>query len=503
MMTSGQARAIYLAGEETVVRTLLEMDARMDALEARIAAITGTFETQVRDLTVRLEVSEKRVKHLEDQLAKNSRNSGKPPSSNGFNRPAPKSLREKSGRPTGGQPGHPGSALSMVTDPDRIEIHPAPDTCTECGKPLAVRPVESFERRQVHDLPPRRMVVTEHRAEAKACTCGCLNTAPFPPGVSAPVQYGPGVKSAAVYLKNFQLLPYERACELLADLFGCKISEGTLANILTECGKLLMQPVAKIKGLIVGAPVGHFDETGSRVDKLLWWIHVASTTNATVYDINPKRGSEAMDAMGILPAFSGRAIHDHWKPYMGYACAHGFCNAHHLRELTFAHEQDHQPWAKSMITCLIDMKAVVDKARPTAKSLTQFQVRMFRRRYHAIIEEGYLQNPRASTPAHKRGQAKQTKSRNLIERLDKHRSQVLAFMTDFTVPFSNNLAERDVRMIKVQQKISGPFRSVDGAKTFCRIRSYISTARKNAIATFDAIQRVFTGTPFVPVANTS
>jgi transposase len=496
MMTREQAQAIYRAGEEAVVRVLLEMDARIDALTARL-------EKQEHDFTARLEVSEKRIKHLEERLAKNSRNSGKPPSSDGFDRPAPKSLREKSKRPTGGQPGHAGSTLSMADKPDRIVIHRV-RACARCGGPLAARACESVEKRQVHDLPPRRMIVTEHQAETKLCACGCLNRASFPPEVGAPVQYGPGVKAAAVYLKNYQLLPYERACELFDDLFECPISEGTLANILADCNVRLEQTDLAIKAQIAKAPVVNFDESGSRVDKKLWWVHVASTAKAIYYVIHPKRGSQAIDAIDILPGFLGRAIHDFWKPYFGYPCDHGLCNAHHLRELTFVHEEHHQPWAKSMIDCLLDMKAAVDEARPHRSDLTHFQVRTLRRRYQAIIEDGYLQNPlEQSARGNQRGPEKKTKPRNLLERLDRHRSQVQAFLTDFNVPFDNNLAERDVRMIKVQQKISGVFRSEDAAKAFCRIRSYISTARKNALGALEAIQRIFTRNPFVPISNTS
>jgi transposase len=496
MMTSAQALAIYRAGPETVVRVLLEMDARIDAL---IAA----NEKQMRDFTTRIEIGEKRIKHLEDQLAKNSRNSGKPPSSDGFNRPAPKSLREKSQRPTGGQPGHAGFTLTMADKPDRIQVHQV-ESCVRCSRSLGTVPADSVERRQVHDLPPRGLIVTEHQAETKLCTCGCLNKALFPPDITAPVQYGPGVKAAAVYLKNYQLLPYERAGEVFADLFACPISEGTLANILADCHARLEEPALQIKQQIAKAPVAHFDESGSRVDKDLWWVHVASTANATYYDIHPKRGTQAINAIDILPGFLGRAIHDFWKPYFAYPCDHGLCNAHHLRELIFVHEEHHQPWAKSMITCLRDMKAAVDAARPNADALSHFQLRTFRRRYQAIIEDGYRQNPlKLSARRKKRGPAKKTKPRNLLERLDKHRSQVQAFVNDFNVPFDNNQAERDIRMMKVQQKISGVFRSEDGAKAFCRIRGYISTARKNSLGALEALQRVFTGSPFVPLFNSS
>ncbi len=492
MMTSAQALEIYRAGPATVVRVLLAMDARIDALMA-------ANEKLRRDFTARIEVSEKRIKHLEDQLAKNSRNSGQPPSSEGFNRPAPKSLREKSQRPTGGQPGHAGSTLARSDQPDRIERHQV-KSCARCGGAPGAMQCISVEKRQVHDLPPRGLIVTEHQAETRLCACGCLNQAVFPADVSAPVQYGPGVKAAAVYLKNYQLLPYERTCELFGDLFECPISEGTLANILGECSDRLEQPDGQIKAHIVQAPVVHFDESGSRVDKKLWWVHVASTATATYYVIHPKRGMEAFAAIAILPGFRGRAIHDFWKPYFGYPCDHGLCNAHHLRELIFVHEEHGQPWAQSMITCLRDMKAAVAAARPNTNSLSHFQVRTFRRRYQAIIEDGYRQNPLAPSGTRlTRGPQKKTKPRNLLERLDKHRAQVQAFLNDFNVPFDNNQAERDIRMIKVQQKISGLFRSAEGAKAFCRIRSYISTARKNALGALEAIQRIFIGTPFVPV----
>lgn len=495
-MTRAEALAIYHAGPESVVRVLLAMDARLHALEQQI-------EQQMRELSVRLEASEKRVKQLEEQLARNSRNSSQPPSSDGFDKPSPKSLREKSTRPSGGQPGHPGQTLALAEKPDHTERHRV-ERCAGCGRWLAERPPDGIERRQVHDLPPLRLIVSEHQAERKCCPCGHLNQALFPEGINAPVQYGPGVKAAAVYLKNYQFLPCERTCELLADLFACPMSQGTLANILDQCQERLEEPVRQIKEQIAQAPVVHFDESGSRVEKKLWWLHSASTADATYYEIHPKRGTEAFEAIGILPGFPGRAIHDFWKPYFSYDCAHGLCNAHHLRELTFVHEEHQQPWAKAMSDCLLDIKAAVAQARPSSASLTPEQLRVFETRYQSILEEGYTQNPLSPAPAEKkRGRRKKTKPRNLLERLDHHRQQVLAFMYDFQVPFDNNQAERDIRMMKVQQKISGLFRSEAGAKTFCRIRSYLSTARKNALGALEAIARVFAGNPFVPNFNTS
>jgi transposase len=494
MMTRKEAQAIYRAGEETVVQVLLAMDAHIHALEQ-----------QVRELTLRLDGSEQQVKHLEDQLTRNSRNSSKPPSSDGFKKPAPKSLREKSARPSGGQPGHTGQTLAMVENPDRIEPHPV-ERCEWCARSLAHRPSEGIEKRQVHDLPHIRLIVTEHQAEMKRCSCGHLNKAAFPEGVNAPVQYGPGVKAAAVYLKNYQFLPYERTCELLGDFLGCPMSEGTLANLMGECHARLEQPVKQIKAQIAQAPVAQFDESGSRVEQKLWWLHVASTATATYYDIHPQRGTQALEAIGILPDFGGRAIHDFWKPYFSYGCAHGLCNAHHLRELIFVHEQHQQDWAETMIDCLLDIKQAVALAKPTTEHLTKACIRDFEARYQSILDDGYAANPLPACPAHagkKRGRHKKTKPRNLLERLDEHRLEALAFMYDFRVPFDNNLAERDIRMMKVQQKISGVFRSQEGAKAFCRIRSYISTARKNALGALEAIARVFTGNPFVPCFDTS
>ena len=316
------------------------------------------------------------------------------------------------------------------------------------------------------------------------------------------MQYGSGVKATAVYLKNYQFLPYERTCELLGDLFGCAMSEGTLANLIDECHERLEAPVQQIKAQIAQAPVAQFDESGARVEKKLWWLHAASTITATHYDIHPKRGTAAMDAIGILPDFGGRAIHDFWKPYFRYGGTHGLCNAHHLRELIFVHEQYQQDWAEAMIHCLLDIKAAVALSKP----LTATQIQLFESRYQSILNDGYAANPLSVSPdsaGKKRGRTKKTKPRNLLERLDTHRLEVLAFMYDFNVPFDNNLAERDIRMMKVQQKISGTFRSESGAHAFCRIRSYISTARKNALGAMEAILRVFAGNPFVPVANTT
>lgn len=351
-----------------------------------------------------------------------------------------------------------------------------------------------------------RLFVTEHHAESQRCACGHLNKAAFPEGINAPVQYGAGIKAAAVYLNNYQLLPHARTCELLGDLFACPLSEGTLANILDQSNSLAASAVERIKETLSHASVAHFDETGSRVEGKLWWLHAASTAQATYYDIHRKRGGEALDAINILPGFSGRAIHDFWKAYFGYDCHHGLCNAHHLRELTFVHEQHEQDWAKRMIDCLLEIKEAVDTARENTDHLHPEELEAWTARYRQVLDQGYTANPLppVSTGAKKkRGRRKKTQSRNLLERLDAHQHEVLAFMHDFNVPFDNNRAERDLRMMKVRQKISGTFRTEDGAKAFCRLRSYLSTARKNSVGAIDALNRLFSGNPFVPTADTS
>ena len=480
MMTRKEAKAICRGGRKTVVRVLLNMDARIHSLEQS-------------------------VKLLEDRLAKNSRNSGKPPSTDGYQKPSPKSLREKSGRRSGGQPGHDGHTLARAEKPDFVERHKV-DVCGACGRSLSALSAYGVESRQVHDLPPVRPVVTEHRAETKVCVCGHRNKAAFPQGVNAPVQYGSGVKAVAVYLNNFQMLPFERTCGLFADLFGFTVSQGTLANFTRECHKRLADFSERTKALVAQAPVAHFDESGVRVINGLRWLHSASTASATHYEIHRKRGSEGIDSAGILPGFRGRAIHDFWRPYFLYDCSHGLCNAHHLRELTFVREQNGQAWAGDMIKLLREIKKAADKARPAASALPKAVVRDFEARFQRVIDNGHAANPLPEPPPRaikKRGRRKKTKPRNLLERLDVHRRETLAFMYDFNVPFDNNLAERDIRMMKVQQKISGTFRSEAGAGAFCRIRSYVSTARKNALGAMDALVRAVAGNPFVPTANTT
>lgn len=482
-MTSKEGCGIYELGPEAVVKALCDLSAENAAL---------------REENVLLQ---ERLKTLEERLAQNSHNSSKPPSSDGHDKPAPRSLRPRAERKSGGQPGHKGYTLKMVKNPEHIVRHRV-DKCEKCGRSLKEKKATDIERRQVFDIPPVKIEVTEHQAELKKCLCGHLNKAAFPEDVTAPVQYGPDIRAKAVYLRDYQLLPLERTCEVLRDFFGCEMGEGTLNNTANKCSQVLEEPVEEIKQHLIGSPVVNFDETGCRVNSERQWLHVAGTENLTYYQIHPKRGSIAMDEMGILPHFAGTAIHDFWKPYFKYKSKHGLCNAHHLRELTFVYEVKGQVWAKHMIDCLLNIKKTVDEAKILTDSLPEKQIRKFEEDYEKILKEGYAKNPlpeKSTSGKKKRGKRKKSKARNLLERLDNYREEALGFMYDFSVPFDNNLGERDVRMMKVQQKISGCFRSEDGAKVFSRIRSYISTARKNGINAIDALKKAIAGVPFMPL----
>jgi len=440
----------------------------------------------------KIEELEARLKALEDQLSKNSRNSSKPPSSDGLKRET-KSLRKKSGRSVGGQKGRRGTTLRQVEYPDDIVRHTV-ETCQKCRRPLKEQPIDAFEKRQVFDIPPVKIKATEHQAEIKTCPyCSAVNKASFPTSVSQPVQYGPNVKAHAVYLMVRQHIPCRRSAELLRDFFGAEISPATILKAKKEASLLLAEPVNDIKEQITASDVVHFDETGARCVQQNHWVHTAGTPTLTYYRIHEKRGSKAMNDVGILPAFNGRAVHDHLKSYFKYACSHALCNAHHLRELTFLVERERQTWAKSMIELLLDAKKAVDGAKASGqKRLSDEALKAFTQRYRRIVKIGLNANPDRD-PARKR--KKHTKAQNLLFRLRDFEEQTLAFLFDFRVPFDNNQAERDIRMVKLQQKISGCFRTKEGADMFCIIRSYISTAGKQKRNILSLLKSAFLGQP--------
>lgn len=442
------------------------------------------------------------VKELQDRLNKDSHNSNKPPSSDGIKK-KPVTLRRKVGRKSGGQQGHPGRTLEISDSPDYTVVH-LPQTCSGCGSELEQAPSAFKEKRQVFDIPPIALECTEHQVHAKCCPkCGVTTTAIFPASVENTVQYGPGFNATMLYWTQYQMLPTGRTREMAADLFGASISEGTLYNIISRASATLSPVESDIKDALAKQKVIHNDETGARVSGSLHWFHVACTTMLTVYFRHKNRGKVAMDAMGILSEFAGTAMHDGWKPYFQYSCRHGLCNVHHLRELLALFEQSGQQWAQDMIGVLYDMKLAVDRASEQGRDRVHpLQLCRLEKRYENAIAAGYKANP-PPEPTRKRGRPKLTVGGNLVRRLDTYRPETLAFLYDFAVPFDNNLAERDIRMIKVRLKVSGCFRSEDGADNFARVRGYISTMRKQGHNVLDILLSVCRGDPARPELGTA
>jgi transposase len=446
-----------------------------------------------------------KVTDLERRLARNSRNSSRPPSSDGLAKPpAPKSLRRSSGRKPGGQPGHEGRRLEQVERPDEV-LRYVPSRCEGCGGDLSDGALESEETRQVFDLPPVRLAVCEHRAQRRHCACGHVTSAGFPAGVSAPTQYGPRMRALGIYLIAAQHLPYKRAAGLLADWLGAPLSPGTLTAFVRDGADDLGAFLDRVHEQISGSPVVHFDETGVRADGKGRWLHSASTQTLTLYALHDRRGTKGIDHAGVLPHFGGIAVHDGWPQYRAYTNAiHALCNAHHLRELLAIIEQDPegQSWAAKIDTLLRALHASIEEAKATGEqSLDPWTLAGYRAAYEQIIVLGHQQNPPGTIPTGKRGVIRQTPARNLLVRLDRDREGVLRFAHDFQVPFDNNLAERDLRMIKIQQKISGSWRTTTGADRFLALRAYISTSRKQGHDMIDALARLAKHQPWLPATT--
>ena len=492
---------LYEAGPEAVgnvINTLIDYINEQKESIISQQRIISAQQKQINQL-------KERVKKLEEQINKNSKNSSKPPSTDGFNKI--KSLRKKGLKRNGGQKGHKGHTLHQVDNPDKIVTHHA-TTCKLCDFSLNNANPVNHEKRQVIDIEVRQ-VVTEHQVEKTICPrCGTHNKGVFPEDVKSPVQYGSEVSALATYLNYYQLLPYERICDLFEDIFGIRPSEATLINANTSIYNKLEVVEDRIKELIARSSVVHFDETGLSVKGKTNWLHSASTDNLTYYALHKKRGQIAMNDIGLLPEYQGVAVHDFWKSYLTYSnCQHSLCNAHLLRELTGIYENDQkQKWAQEMIHLLCEIKDAVDdtKENTDKTSLTPLQISFFQGVYQQVLDRGFMLNEKLDKekapeePSKKRGRKKQSKAKNLLDRFEKNADDILRFMVDFNVPFDNNLAERDLRMVKVKEKISGTFRSEQGANMFARIRGYISTVRKNNKSVIKAIKDAFTGNPDLP-----
>ena len=442
-------------------------------LPAEVEELIASLRSQI--LALQAEVAE-----LRRRLGLDSSNSSKPPSSDGLAK-KPRiagSLRVRSGRPSGGQKGHKGGTLRQVADPDAVVGHEA-CACGHCGSALGPQAAVGVEKRQVFDIPERPLQVTEHRATVYRCAqCLGVTKAEFPAGVVSPAQYGERIKAAAIYLNVHQLIPEDRVAQALNDLFGapllCPASivawVGKKADELSEVYKAIGESVAKAK-------VRHLDETGYRIGGKLRWLHTTSSAAFTFYRAGERRGDIPTDLR------DGVVVHDHFLPYRGMEMVdHAFCNAHILRELQALIEFEQEPWAELMRALLLDANAAVEAAREAgASALAPEALAVFQERYWAAVRLGlafHRELPKLESKSPGRGRTKQRPGHNLLERLKTFKTETLLFMTDFDVPFTNNLAEQDLRMMKVKMKISGCFRTLEGAQIFARLRSLVSTARK-------------------------
>ena len=466
---------------------------RRPSYEELLAENTG-LKQQVAELQASVARLNERLKELEDRLGKDSHNSSKPPSSDRFKKT--KSLRQKSDKAPGGQQGHRGKHLEMVAEPNETVVQ-AVVCCYACGADLSSEATLEVVRRQVFELPTSRLSVSEHQAEVKrCCACGSSNRATFPDEVTQPTQYGPRLKGLAQYLMHYQLLPLARTQELFSDLFGHELSQGTLVSASERCYQELAEVEAGIKQALFNAEVICVDETGCAVQGKRAWLHVACTPQLTFYAPHAKRGRAALDDIDLLPSFEGTAVHDAYASYHRYGCRHALCNAHLLRELTFLEERHNQAWAKELAALLVEIK--VSRESAAGRLLSLALQNNFSARYDAITHAGLAaQPPPEAKPPAKRGRHKQSKAKNLLDRLASRRAEVMRFMCDPEVPFDNNLAERDLRMMKVKQKVSGCFRG-EGAQHFCRIRGYISTLRKQGMNVLAGSESVFRGQPIMP-----
>ncbi len=443
-------------------------------------------------LRAALEVLIVLVQLLASRLSLNSRNSSKPPSTDRFDKGDKANKDDDNQKPgknnkPGGQPGREGTTLQKVDDPDEIKLLELDRTTLPPGEYKEA----GFESRQVFDIDIRR-VVTEYRAEVLVDQSGNRFTAAFPEAVTKAVQYGNGVKAQAVYLSQYQLIPYQRVQEQFQDQFQLPVSAGSIFAFNQQAYALLEQFELKLIAKMLLSPVLHADETGINIGGKNHWLHCISNPQWTLYYAHAKRGSEAMAAMNVLPRFTGILCHDHWKPYFQFNCLHALCNAHHLRELTYAEEQEQQAWAKHMHELLLDIEQAV-KAQGGA--LPEPQAIRYTEQYRALLQQAEVECP-PPDPQRKpgqRGRVKRSKARNLLERLLNYEQETLRFMTDARVPFTNNQGENDIRMTKVHQKISGCFRSQEGADIFCRVRSYLSTCRKNNVSASEALALLFDG----------
>jgi len=462
-----------------------EMEAVIIEQREQILVLTKTVST----------LTEENMK-LKEIINKNSKNSSKPPSSDGFNKPEPKSLRKPSGKKQGAQKGHDGNGFTITKDPDETILH-LPSKCHGCineGKCIVCGVANT---RYVVDIQIDTKVIA-HQTISYACQreSGKVITGTFPTNITSTMQYGDNLEALAVSLNTVGMMGIKRTHDILSAVFGIPISTGTIFGMVKSCAEKLKGTVERIRKTLASLPLVHFDETGTRVDKKTFWVHNASNELFTHLTVEEKRGSLGMDSSGVLPEFSGIAVHDCWMPYWKYSeVTHAICCAHLLRELTGVMENHpEQSWALKMKSLLLRMKKVRDKAVSSGKEkLSYYYLNGFDVAYNTIIDEARVQNPIKDREPGKRGRTAKGKILSLAERLYEYKGGVCLFTKNFGVPFDNNQAERDVRMVKVKTKVSGCFRTKEGSDTFAAIMSYVGTANKHGINSFIAVKNAIAG----------
>lgn len=456
------------------------------------------LQEQVQGLASQVVALQDQIRRLESRLTLSSKNSSKPPASDGLSKPAPRSLRPSGQRPLGGQKGHEGSTLRQSVRVDRVIEHQSAPICTVCQSQLNQH--EVIDKRQVFELPALQVQVIEHRLMRSRCTCGAVHQGAWPEGVNAPAQYGPRLKALAVQLNQYHLVPLGRTGLFMQDAFGVKLSQASVQAFGQEAARALASTVAAIGQAVQGSPIVHADESGIRVQGKLHWLHCAVTPGLSWLGCHPKRGPQAFEDLGILAGVRGTLVHDGLAGYRRFDCLHSLCNAHHLRELTFVHEQEKiwDCWAREMIELLLQANEEVAQA---SGPLAPHRQAWFEAQWEQLLRRGEAFNPQQAdtgAPTGVRGRRAQSKEFNLLRRLRERRADVWRFMTDKDVPFTNNLAEQALRMSKVKQKISGGFRTAHGADTFLTIRSYLATMQKQGACLFDCLVSAFVGQPLQP-----
>lgn len=478
--------------KDEIIGQLLQ---QVNSLTVTVDSLNSTIEAQAR-LIAQLNQT---IHELKEQLNKNSKNSSKPPSSDGFKKPVPKSLRKPSGKKAGGQNGHKGTHLAVIADPDETIRH-MPSACEGCPHYEMCKGTACIaEKRHVIDAVVT-VNITEHQSlEIPVCMLhGDTRTGEFPSDIKATVQYGENLQALSVALNTVGAVSIKRTHEILSSVFNIPLATGTISNMVKRCADRLTDTVSKIRQKMTGAGLGHFDETGTRVDKKLWWVHDASNCEFTYLDISPKRGFAGMEQCGVLPEFHGTAMHDCWASYWNYPdIQHAVCCAHLLRELTGISENyPEQTWAPAFIDLLLEMKKAKEEALEAGKEfLSHYYCHKFDKKYDELIKLARQENPLPETAEKKRGRKKKGKILALVERLANYKASVCLFIHDFAVPFDNNQAERDLRMIKVKTKVSGCFRSEEGARDYLKIMSYVGTAHKQGYNAYEAIRNAISGNP--------